>query len=351
MPEFILPYEPIVITSTVDLPREEWLAFRKSGIGGSEVAAVFGISPFGTSRDVYYDKLDIVSAFDDEANKYQKKIGSLLEDVVAEMFSEVTGYPVFKVQKMFRSREHYFMLADVDFFVQLPNGSFAILECKTTSPDATEKWWNGAEPAIPLNYQFQGRQYMSVMHINKVFYACLHGNSESYLIIREMDRDLEIESEMIIVEQHFWENHVLAKIPPPYIEEGDLIIESVRRHFGYANLNAPAVVFDAGTQNRVLRYLELQQQKAVAEADVKGIDRELQRMKGLIVAEMGASCAAICSLDGVPYQVTYNPVRKPMVSKENLVRLQAQHPDIYDEYVTVSESRRFYVKEQRESAA
>ena len=351
MPEFILPYEPLVITSTVGLPREEWLAFRKSGIGGSEVAAVFGISPFGTTRDVYYDKLNIVSAFDEEANKYQKKIGTLLEDVVAEMFSEVTGYPVFKIQKMFRSREHYFMLADVDFFVQLPDGSFAILECKTTSPDATGKWWNGAEPAIPLNYQFQGRQYMSVMHIGKVFYACLHGNSENYLIIRELNRDLEIESEMIAVEQDFWENHILPQIPPPYIEEGDLIIESVRRHFGYADPDAPVVTFGADTGNRVSRFLELQQQKTFAESNAKEIEKELQRMKGLIIAEMGACCTAACLLEGVPYQVTYNPVRKPLVSKESLVRLQAQHPDIYEEYVTVSESRRFYVKEQRENAA
>lgn len=351
MPEFILPYKPIVITSTEGLPREEWLAFRKTGIGGSEVAAVFGISPFGTSRDVYYDKLNIVSAFDDEANKYQKKIGTLLEDVVAEMFSEVTGYPVFKIQKMFRSREHYFMLADVDFFVLLPDGNFAILECKTTSPDATEKWWNGSVPAIPLNYQFQGRQYMSVMHIGKVFYACLHGNSESYLIIRELDRDLEIESEMIMIEQHFWENHVLVQVPPPYIEEGDLIIESVRRHFGFADTTAPPILLDTGTAGYVQRYLDLQNQKTTAEFTAKQIESELQRMKGLIIAEMGISCMATCSLEGAPYQVTYNPVRKPMVSKENLVRLQAQHPDIYDEYVTVSESRRFYVKERRESAA
>lgn len=159
MPGYVLPYEPIVITDTQDLPRDEWLAFRKTGIGGSEVAAIFGISPFGTARDVYYDKLNIVSAFDDEMNKYQKKIGTLLEDVVAEMFSEVTGFPVFKVPKMFRSREHYFMLADVDYFVALPSGECAILECKTTSPDAVKgKWWNGAKPIIPLNYEFQGRQ-------------------------------------------------------------------------------------------------------------------------------------------------------------------------------------------------
>lgn len=115
MPDIILPYEPIVIIDTTDLPRDEWLAYRKTGIGGSDVAAILGISPFGTARDIYYDKLSIASFYDDEANKYQKKIGTLLEDVVAEMFAEVTGYRVFKIRKMFRSREHSFMLADVDF--------------------------------------------------------------------------------------------------------------------------------------------------------------------------------------------------------------------------------------------
>ena len=76
MPDIILPYEPIVITDTTDLPRDEWLAYRKTGIGGSDVAAILGISPFGTARDIYYDKLSIASFYDDEANKYQKKIGT-----------------------------------------------------------------------------------------------------------------------------------------------------------------------------------------------------------------------------------------------------------------------------------
>lgn len=192
---------------------------------------------------------------------------------------------------------------------------------------------------------------MSVMHLNKVFFACLHGNSPNYLIIREMDRDMDVESEMITVEQHFWENHVLRQVPPPYVEEGDLIIESVRRHFGYANPDAPPVVFSAETQGRIQRFLELQQLKSEADTSVKALEAELQRMKGLIVSEMGVSCTATCTLEGVPYLVTYNPVRKSIVSKENLVRLQAQHPEIYSEYVTVSESRRFYVKEQRTRAA
>lgn len=351
MPNITLPYEPIIVADTTDLPRDEWLAYRKTGIGGSDVAAVFGISPFGTARDIYYDKLNIVSYYDDEANKYQKKIGSLLEDVVAEMFEEITGYRVFKIRKMYRSREHSFMLADVDFFVQLPDGSFAILECKTTSPDATEKWWDGDNPAIPLNYQLQGRQYMSVMHINKVFFACLHGNSENYLIIRELDRDLEYESEMVAVEAYFWNNHILRHVPPPYIEEGDLIIESVRRHFGPADTGLPEIALTGPSALHLKRFLELQQAKSEAECSVKQIDRELQRMKGLIIAELGAGCSATCDLEGTPYLVTYNPSSRPIVTKENLVRLRSQHPDIYDEYVTISESRRFQVKERREEAA
>lgn len=349
MPEIILPYEPIVIADTTELSRQDWLALRKTGIGGSEVAAVFGISPFGTARDVYYDKLDIVSAYDNEANKYQKKIGTLLEDIVAEIFAEQTGYQVFKIRKMYRSREHSFMIADIDFFVLLPDGTFAILECKTTAPDATGKWWHDdGSPAIPANYQLQGRQYMSVMHINKTFFACLYGNSEHYFLSRELNRDLSFEDEMIAIEGEFWNNHVLQRIPPPYIEEGNLILESVRRHYGPANQAIEPIKLMGSSSVYVSRYLELQREKSRAEISVKSIDRELQRMKGLIVSEMGAGCIAVCNLNGVPYQVTYKPIMTTGINKSNLARLQAQHPDIYDEYVTVSESRRFHVKEHKD---
>ena len=149
----------------------------------------------------------------------------------------------------------------------------------------------------------------------------------------------------------FWNNHVLRQVPPPYIEEGDLIIESVRRHFGPANTDLPPIALTGQSSHYLLRFLELQQAKSEVEASVEQIDQELQRMKGLIVAELGAGCSATCDVNGTPYLVTYNPVRKPTVTKENLIRLRAQYPDIYNEYVSISESRRFYVKERREEVA
>jgi hypothetical protein len=54
---------------------------------------------------------------------------------------------------------------------------------------------------------------------------------------------------------------------------------------------------------------------------------------------------------GVPYLVTYNPVYKTGIGKNGLAKLKERHPDIYDEYVTVSESRRFYLKQKERDAA
>ena len=100
--------------------------------------------------------------------------------------------------------------------------------------------------------------------------------------------------------------------------------------------------------SRIKRYLELQEEKNQRETDVKKFDAELQRLKALILADMGNSCSAI-SEDG--YTVTWRPVRKIGISKDNLERMKEVHPDIYAEYATVSESRRFNIRTPKADAA
>ena len=48
-------YQPQVLADTSGLSREEWLAYRRMGIGGSDAAAILGISPVRTAADLYYD--------------------------------------------------------------------------------------------------------------------------------------------------------------------------------------------------------------------------------------------------------------------------------------------------------
>lgn len=68
MPNTTSTYEPLVLVDTADLPEEEWLEYRRRGIGGSDAAAILGVSPFATARDLYYDKLKVVSYEDGESN-------------------------------------------------------------------------------------------------------------------------------------------------------------------------------------------------------------------------------------------------------------------------------------------
>lgn len=344
-------YKPLVLVETKGLPRDEWLEWRRHGIGGSDVAAIMGISPFHTARDIYYDKLNIAPIEDDEGNWVAKKMGNLLEDLVAEIFQVKTGYEIFQVKKMFYHPKYPFMLADVDYFVKLPDGTTAILEIKTTNYNAKDNWWLDGQKIVPVYYEFQGRHYMAVMDIDKVFFCCFYGNTEDEVIIREITRDMAYEEEMIYLEQNFWENHVQVKNPPPYTEDGDLIIDSSRRYTGPADTKAPVVTLNMGMTATLLRYLELQEEKKIVDVQSKKLEKDMIRLKGILIAEMGKSCTAVCERDGYSYTVTYNPSSRTGIDKDGLLRLELQYPEIYKQFVTVSESRRFYVKVNEAKAA
>ena len=96
-----LMYEPQELVDTSNLSNEEWLSYRRRGIGGSDAAAILGISPWRTARDLYYDKLNVVKADMDE-NWVALEMGHLLEDLVARIFAKKTGLHIFQRKVMFQ---------------------------------------------------------------------------------------------------------------------------------------------------------------------------------------------------------------------------------------------------------
>lgn len=343
-----MSYRPSVLVETEKLTRPEWLEYRRRGIGGSDAAAVLGISPFRTARDLYYDKAGIVTA-DDRENWVALEYGTLLEPLVARIFAEKTGLKIYQRKCLFQHPLHPWMLADLDYLVELPDGSTAILEIKTTNYNAKDKWWRDGEETVPAYYESQGRHYMAVMNLDRVYYCCLYGNSEDDALIRHIDRDMDYELELISLEQDFWENNVLVKLPPPYLEEnGDLILESLRRTQAQSPPVDGPVNFTQTQSARVTRYLELQEEKRRCDTGSKAVESEMKRLKALIVADMGASSSAI-SADG--FIVSWKVSRTPGIFKDGLERLREVHPEIYSEYVTYSERRNFSIRRPKEDVA
>ncbi|MFR8846090.1 MAG: YqaJ viral recombinase family protein [Waltera sp.] len=190
----------------------------RKGIGGSDVAAIMGVSPFATKRDLFYDKTGIRPVLqENEDNWVAKEVGHRLEAFGRrDIFLQKTGLKIFPVRTMFRHPLYPWMLADVDFFIEFADGSYGILECKTTNYNCQEKWANNT---IPVNYEYQVRHYMSVMNIDKAYIACLYGNNEEEFLIRPIERDLEIEEDLLAEERYFWEEKVLKREEPEYVEK------------------------------------------------------------------------------------------------------------------------------------
>lgn len=164
------------LVSTLNLSKTEWLQYRKRGIGGSDAGAVCGLNPYVSVMDVYLDKInaDIVEEKDNEAMKQ----GRDLEDYVARRFTEETGLKVRKSNAMYMSREHPFMLADVD---RLLVGQNAGLECKTASPYSADKWKDGK---VPAHYLAQCYHYMAVLGADAWYIAVvIYGRDFKYIKI------------------------------------------------------------------------------------------------------------------------------------------------------------------------
>ena len=190
---------------------------------------------------------------------------------------------------------------------------------------------------------------MSVMNIDTVFYACLFGNNENEFVHRRIERDMDQEIAMIEQEQYFWEENVQKRVEPPYTESGDLVLASIRRHFGEADSDASLIKLSASLLPNLNEYLKLSQQKSDLSKQVKSLDDQMKRAYGPVADAMGTSCKAVLKSGKTEFAVTYNPSYRTGISKDKLERLNLDLPLVYEEYVETTESRRFSAK-RKESA-
>ena len=336
----ITAYAPVLIADTSVMSRDEWLELRRKGIGGSDAAAALGLSPYCTTRELFYDKTGVKPAAEDETNWVAKEVGNLLEDLVAQIFSMKTKLKVTKAQKMYAHPLYPFMLADPDYIVEMPDGTNALLDCKTGNYNTQDKWADGT---LPVHYELQGRHYMSVMNINTIFFACLFGNNENEFVYRRIDRDMDYESEIIAQEKYFWNEYVLKNIEPPYTEDGDMVIKSIKRHYGKGDKSAEAVEFSEEFSRTLDKIIELREQKLDHDHKSKALENEMKKLYAPIIDIMGVSCDGKCVSGNTAYIVSYKPSYRKDIKKEDLERLEKLRPDIYGEYAGITEFRTFSV--------
>lgn len=94
------------------LDRAEFLARRKSGIGGSDVAAVLGLSRWRSALDVWRDKVSEEPPRDEQNDVLS--LASYLEEYTAQKYAAVTGYKLRRRNSLLVASDYQFLIGDID---------------------------------------------------------------------------------------------------------------------------------------------------------------------------------------------------------------------------------------------
>ncbi len=142
--------------------REQWLASRKTFIGGSDASAVLGRNPYKTNVDVWLEKTGKIVPKDISQKPYVK-YGIQAERPLIELFA--LDQPQYQVTpntdyKVIRNAKYPFIAATLDAeLIEILTNRPGILEIKTTNILQSmqyEKW----DHKIPDNYYIQCLHYL-----------------------------------------------------------------------------------------------------------------------------------------------------------------------------------------------
>ncbi len=295
--------------------RAAWLKGRRTGIGGSDVAAVLGLNPWKTPLDVWNDKLGIS---EDKGMTEPAYWGTVLEDTVAKEFQLRTGKKVQKVSHQFADPETPWAIANIDRAIINPEiagkvrpllkieeiekyaditgveriiNTDVAFEAKTANAFTADLWGPSqeleikqhnlrTEHVIPLYYETQLQWYCGILKLKGMYLAVLIGGSDFRMYWVDARPDVF----QVIKEKcsRFWNENVRKKIPPDPIN-----IDDVLQLYGKSNGKAVEaqgeLAIDYGEYARIageIKELKKQQDALKTKIAISMKDNEILTLDG-----------------------------------------------------------------------
>ena len=305
---------------------EAWLAKRREGIGGSDVAAIFGLNPWKGPLAVWLEKKGQTP--EREATE-RMEIGEWMEDSIAQLFAKRTGYVVKPCNVILQHPKHTFMLASVDRWVEDETGEEGVLEVKNIGEYMAEDWEDGK---VPDYYGLQVHHYLAVSGKRYAWIAPLIGGNRLKPI--RIARDDRLIDELIEGERKFWQ--LVESNTPPAIDDSKEA-ETVLRLIHPASTAGKSITLE-GEQQAIYKKM------LMARTAFKQIEQEIQGYKNLLMEKMGDAEAAY-----IPGQEKPVITFKGMLTRRfDAVRYAAEHPVEAAPYYNESSTRRFLVKGEEE---
>ena len=225
----------------MNAPAELLVVDRRRFIGGSDAAAIFGVSPWSTPLDIYLKKrgeMQVTGNAPDPQRERILKRGKRLEPIVVDMLIEEHGIEVTKrstpeQQNYHYDPEHGFLASEIDFewkvtaevadrFALDPAliGTIQNGEIKTVHPFAAGKFGEDETDEIPIEYAAQAMHGLMVTGRELCMFGVLVGADN--LLVYWIKRDAETIAAMREKELRFWRDNVMAGVPPEPVNLTDI---------------------------------------------------------------------------------------------------------------------------------
>jgi putative phage-type endonuclease len=214
---------------------EQWLALRRQGLGGSDMAAVVGLHPYKTPLAVYWDKLGYPRP---ARTTTAMALGTALEPVLEALYCLVYG--------RLTGPAHPGLLvhAEEPWRRGTPDGVFPDaahgVDYKYTGRYSAHRWGQPGTDEVPVEYLTQAHWYMGLTGARTWDLAVLVGGEAELAVwalralatglttedLRALRRqvdfriyccsyDAELVALLVGEGRRFWQDHVARRTPPP----------------------------------------------------------------------------------------------------------------------------------------
>lgn len=338
--------KPNILCDCAGLSNDRWLEYRTHGpkgdipytVGGSDVAAIFGVSPWQTPLELWLVKKGRMKALP-KGNADQLAMGHLLEPIAAHWFEKKTGNLVTDDTNLYQHPDHPYALANIDRrYTRQEDGEPGVLECKSCTYHKAGDW---AEDAIPLHYELQLRFYLAVLDVEYGAFSCIWGNNpETDLAMPEIIRD-KAKEDMIFerLDQWIWS---LEHDKPPTMEDikPKLALESLARIYGASKPGLPTVEFPGKYEHSLRQIAQLQENIAACNQEIKAFEKEVEAHSVRIAELMKEHEHGVLATtkDKLLIDFVTRTTKRP-----DSKALKEKYPAVYTDVLKTSESRKLKV--------
>ncbi len=300
---------------------------RPWGVGGSDIGAILGLSPFRTPLQVWAEKVGSQSCVGDAL---RLRYGRHMEPFVAQEYEHATGHTTHEHGPTVHHPRHPHLFAHVDRLVSLggrpvldTDGNICtttLLECKTASAFSASQWGCEGTDQIPHAYLVQCAWYTTLTGCSQAHLAVMLGNSD--LRIYTVVHDPLLGDRLVRAALEFWDEHVMAGVPPALKTRDDVLALHPKE--------TPGLEFEADpTTLSQLRRLQRIQGLS------KKLEDESQRVRDQLALSMGP--AEFLRHNGR----TLGTFRSgSTIKRVDITRLRRERPDVVSEYLVKSSPQR-----------